>query len=220
MLISRCAGLPIHNNLLPDIDFPARVVDRIDRIIQTVSVYAMNEYQLNKKTARNIGIGAVSLLSNLFIQMFTEVIKSAMERLVGPQAFNPVNNKVFIKSMGNPVFCACIIAKTIFIGVVLEEIAFRGCCQDQMRLFFDKLSIPPFLRTLLTVTTTAAVFALIHLSPFHNITTNTVLIACIFLSGLVDSAMKELTGDLWASTTGHILNNSIAVYQIWKAIKG
>lgn len=70
------------------------------------------------------------------------------------------------------------------------------------------------LKTILKV---SLIFALIHLSPVMG-WTNIPIMLLITIMGLIMSILKESTGDLWASTSLHMLNNSLAVLQTRKII--
>lgn len=202
----------------PGRDIVVAVKDYAVQRVTTIAGQAMNGYAVSRTTLRNIGVGFVSLVAlGTLLEKLERVLTPALEKLFGPQSFNQDAYKLFERSMGNPTFRYLTIAYIAVIAPIWEELTCRGDWQDGLRTYFDKLELPEIIKTLFMVVTSAALFGLIHLSPFQNISTNTLVLVVTFVMGLALSIMKELTGDLWAPTTTHVLYNSIALRQIWKA---
>jgi membrane protease YdiL (CAAX protease family) len=68
-----------------------------------------------------------------------------------------------------------------------------------------------------TILKVSLIFGLCHLSPVMG-WTNIPIMLVATLMGAVMSILKETTGDLWASTTLHMVNNTLSVLKLRKII--
>lgn len=91
------------------------------------------------------------------------------------------------------------------IAPVGEEIVFRGYLEK----IFEQSENPSVFQRFTTACKTNAIFGAMHLSPFQGWFNLPIFIAC-FAMGMAFSLLKEVTGDLWAPSSLHIMNNTVA----------
>lgn len=142
---------------------------------------------------------------------------------------------IFMESMGIPVTVEQDIGNLItspgflglFVGLyagigapIIEEILFREIIQEKVfssknESSQDKMAF--FWQKTQTILKTAFIFGIVHGTVTQG-WANIPIIICCFIMGIFLSLLKELTGDLWAPTTLHAVNNTLATLQLWKVI--
>jgi membrane protease YdiL (CAAX protease family) len=78
-----------------------------------------------------------------------------------------------------------------------------------MEKIFEKSKNPSLFQKFTIAFKTNAIFGVMHLSPFQGWFNLPIFISS-FSIGMAFSLLKEMTGDLWASSSLHIMNNTVA----------
>ncbi len=101
-----------------------------------------------------------------------------------------------------------------FIGRLYEK-----CFKTQKSLAEIKAGHPGSLsrEKIKTILKVSLIFGVVHLSPAMA-WTNVPVMLVITLMGMIMSILKETTGDLWASTTLHLVNNTVSVLKLRQMI--
>jgi len=176
---------------------------------------------------KNIAIGIVAVIPVLFLET---LIVSALE-LLGLSLEGTQDVAVLLSSGGVMgviwIIFGCILAP------ISEELLFRGWLTDRQlaidhadpidtsALKTDQSKIEVLRakgafsssQLIKTALKTALMFALLHLNPFQG-AFNLPIFLFTFTFSLFLSFLKETSGDLWAPTTVHLLNNVIATIQL------
>lgn len=114
--------------------------------------------------------------------------------LRGDEAFYKMQSELFVKAdgVGQLLFNIVIVA---IIPAIAEEIFFRGCLQNFVRMCFYNLHV--------SVIFTAIIFSAIHGDYFGFLPR--------FMFGLVLGYAFAYSGNIWVSVLGHFLNNAISI---------
>lgn len=103
---------------------------------------------------------------------------------------------------------------------IFEEILFRGFIQEKLFSLSKNDSDNKILalwEKTKPILITSFLFGLLHYIPQQEWSNITICMSTFSL-GIFFSLLKEMTGDLWAPTTLHALNNTLSVLQLWKVI--
>lgn len=114
--------------------------------------------------------------------------------LRGDEAFYKMQSELFVKAdgVGQLLFNIFIVA---IIPAIAEEIFFRGCLQNFVRMCFYNLHV--------SVIFTAIIFSAIHGDYFGFLPR--------FMFGVVLGYAFAYSGNIWVSVLGHFLNNTISI---------
>lgn len=114
--------------------------------------------------------------------------------LRGDEAFYKMQSELFVKAdgVGQLLFNIVIVA---IIPAIAEEIFFRGCLQNFVRMCFYNLHV--------SVIFTAIIFSAIHGDYFGFLPR--------FMFGVVLGYAFAYSGNIWVSVLGHFLNNTISI---------
>lgn len=114
--------------------------------------------------------------------------------LRGDEAFYKMQSELFVKAdgVGQLLFNIFIVA---IIPAIAEEIFFRGCLQNFVRMCFYNLHV--------SVIFTAIIFSAIHGDYFGFLPR--------FMFGVVLGYAFAYSGNIWVSVLGHFLNNAISI---------
>lgn len=123
-----------------------------------------------------------------------EGLKEFEAYLRGDEEFNKLQSELFVKAdgVGQLLFNIVIVA---IIPAIAEEIFFRGCLQNFVRMCFYNLHV--------SVVFTAIIFSAIHGDYFGFLPR--------FMFGVVLGYAFAYSGNIWVSILGHFLNNAITI---------
>ncbi len=150
-----------------------------------------------------IGIGIAAWFPLSVLEQRLEILITWIFGLMGI-VFNQGQDVALLLSSGGLLGAIWIIYGCI-IAPVTEELLFRGYSEK----LFEKENNPSFSQKFMTALKTNAVFGAIHMSPFQG-WFNIPIFVATFVMGMAFSLLREATGDLWAPTICHTMNNTVA----------
>lgn len=174
-------------------------------------------YPINGSTLQNIKIGIFTTPPLLIVSGLVQTTAWYYLRQAGA-VFQPQAIAEAISHSREPLFSP-LFALTIVIFPLAEEILFRGYLRDWL-MGESSPSLLQRIKVLLlpqqsdgalrikTLFLTSLSFSLIHCEPSPNLS-NVAVVTGIIAKGIGFGLLREGTGDLWASTTSHLVHNAI-----------
>lgn len=118
---------------------------------------------------------------------------------------------VFGSSKAHPLLMGLLGVYIGIIGPILEEILFRENIQSFFREVTHGWEVPEVVKKGAVILGTAVLFGLAHLSPHQNFQTNFFVVAQTFLMGTGYSLLREVTGNIVASSAAHMSHNTLVL---------
>lgn len=193
-------------------------------------------YPLGWVGARHVAVGVLSWIPTIAALSAFEPVLDQLLRMIYPiqdSTLPPIEQDIvaLMKIPGIGLFCSVYAA----IGApLLEECVFRGLLRDYLtekpnvkasmltracEMFRFRSSKPSLLSgsRLQVILKTSIVFGLCHYSARQGPLNIPVILVTTFI-GLVCAILRELTGNLWASTALHATHNTICTLQVHNLI--
>ncbi|MEI6242951.1 MAG: CPBP family intramembrane glutamic endopeptidase [Chlamydiota bacterium] len=174
------------------------------------------------KIARDVGLGVLFFLIEMPISSLINntlcnfLIKKGIDLHSNEQVCNTVLDDVIDRSMGffGKVAIVDILAEYCFFGPILEEKVFRGCfCKflhKEMKIVEGENLKRPLVKRICAVALNAILFGLYHLDASQG-WLNLPIFVGTAIGGAFLATLREITGGVVASSTSHILWNSLVI---------
>jgi membrane protease YdiL (CAAX protease family) len=181
--------------------------------------------------ARHIAIGVLSMIPHTAAILGVEFGLNHLMHILYPITDSelPVAEQDIVALMKLPGIGLFFSLYACIGAPLLEEKLFRGWLYNfflektqkapsafaQLRSFFSLQRQPSLLHwsRLQTIVKTSIIFGLHHYSPSQG-PLNLPIVVVTTLLGVACAILREVTGDLWASTTLHVAHNMLATLQI------
>lgn len=150
-----------------------------------------------------IGIGIAAWFPLVFLKQQLEILVTWIFGLMGI-VFSQGQDVAILLGSGGLSGAIWIILGCIIVPAA-EELVFRGYLEK----LFETGTNPSFSQRFTTALKTNAIFGAIHMSPFQG-WCNIPFFVITFAMGMAFTLLREATGDLWAPTICHTMNNTIA----------
>jgi membrane protease YdiL (CAAX protease family) len=161
-------------------------------------------------TISRVALGALAWVVELPIVVFvTDRVVSFMESR-GIEFTAKQDVVAIYNSLNSITLKVALLAYAVILGPILEEYLFRHMLQGATRWIQGSDDL---IARVIRVLVNALIFAAMHLSSAQGYT-NIPIFAATFILGCVFATVREVSGDIVASSTTHILHNGTAMAQL------